>query len=41
LEPYCGGISKRPTDGKGLNIQIDAIPLDGRLTLRVVSEAKE
>jgi hypothetical protein len=28
-------------DGKGFNIQIDAIPLDGRLTLRVVSEAKE
>lgn len=28
-------------DGKGFNIQIDAIPLDGRVTLRVPSEAKE
>ena len=28
-------------DGKGFNLQIDAVPLDGRLTLRVVSEAKE
>jgi hypothetical protein len=28
-------------DGKGFNIQIDAIPLDGKLTLRVVTEAKE
>lgn len=28
-------------DGKGFNIQIDAVPLDGRITLRVVSEAKD
>lgn len=28
-------------DGKGFNIQIDAAPLDGRITLRVVSEKKE
>jgi hypothetical protein len=28
-------------DGKGFSIQIDAVPLDGRITLRVASEAKE
>lgn len=28
-------------DGKGFNIQLDAAPLDGRITLRVASEAKE
>lgn len=25
-------------DGKGFNIQLEAVPLDGRITLRVVSE---
>lgn len=25
-------------DGKGLNIQIDVVPLDGRISLRVPSE---
>lgn len=25
-------------DGKGFNVQLDAVPLDGRLTLRVPSE---
>lgn len=28
-------------DGKGFNVQIDAVPLDGRLALRVMTEAKE
>jgi hypothetical protein len=28
-------------DGKGFNIQLDAMPLDGRITLRVASEKKE
>ncbi len=28
-------------DGKGFNIQLDAVPLDGRITLRVASEKKE
>lgn len=28
-------------DGKGFNIQIASVPLDGRITLRVVSETKE
>jgi len=28
-------------DGKGFGIQIEAVPLDGRVTLRVVSDKKE
>ena len=28
-------------DGKGFNIQIESVPLDGRITLRVASETKE
>ena len=28
-------------DGQGFNVQIDAVPLDGRITLRVPSEPKE
>ncbi len=28
-------------DGNGFNLQIEAVPLDGRITLRVVSEKKE
>jgi hypothetical protein len=28
-------------DGKGFNIQLDALPLDGRVTLRVFTESKE
>ena len=28
-------------DGKGFNVQLDAVPLDGRLTLRVPTEVKE
>jgi hypothetical protein len=27
-------------DGKGFNIQLDAVPLDGRITLRIASEKK-
>ena len=27
-------------DGEGFNIQIEAVPLDGRITLRVASEKK-
>jgi hypothetical protein len=26
------------TDGKGFDVQLDAMPLDGRITLRVISE---
>jgi hypothetical protein len=28
-------------DGNGFNIQIEVVPLDGRITLRVASETKE
>ncbi|MEZ6064129.1 MAG: hypothetical protein R3B90_00125 [Planctomycetaceae bacterium] len=28
-------------DGSGFNIQLECIPLDGRITLRVASEKKE
>ncbi|MBI1348646.1 hypothetical protein GC163_20430 [bacterium] len=28
-------------DGKGFTIQLDAIPLDGRITLRIASETKD
>ena len=28
-------------DGKGFNLQLDAVPLDGRVTFRVPSETKE
>ena len=28
-------------DGKGFNIQLDAVPLDGRITLRVATEKTE
>jgi hypothetical protein len=28
-------------DGKGFTVQLDAVPLDGRLTLRVPTEANE
>jgi hypothetical protein len=27
-------------DGKGFNVQIETVPLDGRLTLRVIAEKK-
>ena len=28
-------------DGNGFNIQLESVPLDGRITLRVVSEKKD
>lgn len=28
-------------DGKGFNIQIDMVPLDGKIALRAMSETKE
>lgn len=28
-------------DGKGFNVQIDAVPLDGRITLRIATEKKD
>ena len=35
------GIAWRTRDGKGFNIQLEGVPLDGRITLRVASEKKE
>jgi hypothetical protein len=29
------------SDGNGFNIQLEVVPLDGRITLRVASEKKE
>lgn len=28
-------------DGQGLTVQLDAVPLDGRVTLRVVADRKD
>ena len=28
-------------DGKGFNIQLEALPVDGRISLRIPSESKE
>jgi hypothetical protein len=28
-------------DGRGFNVQIESVPLDGRITLRLASEIKE
>ena len=28
-------------DGRGFNVQLEVVPLDGRVTLRVASEKKE
>jgi hypothetical protein len=35
------GAAWQNADGKGFNIQLDAVPLDGRVTLRVYTESKE
>jgi hypothetical protein len=29
------------SDGKGFNIQLETVPLDGRITLRVATEKKD
>jgi hypothetical protein len=29
------------TDGNGFNVQIETLPLDGRITLRIASEKSE
>lgn len=29
------------TDGRGFNIQLDAVPLDGRISLRVFSDKQD
>ena len=35
------GAAWQHKDGKGFNIQIDMVPLDGRITLRVPSEKED
>jgi hypothetical protein len=35
------GVAFQNADGKGFNILLDVIPLDGRITLRVPSEPTE
>ena len=35
------GVAWAHKDGKGFSLQVDIVPLDGRITLRVASEKKE
>ena len=35
------GSAWQHNDGQGFNVQLDVVPLDGRITLRVASEKKE
>ena len=35
------GAAWQHTDNKGFNVQIDCVPLDGRITLRIASEKKD
>jgi hypothetical protein len=35
------GSAWQHADGSGFNIQVDCVPLDGRITLRVASERNE
>lgn len=35
------GVAWQNGDGKGFNIQLEAVPLDGRITLRVATEKKD
>ena len=35
------GVAWVHKDGKGFSLQVDVVPLDGRITLRVASEKKE
>ena len=35
------GAAWQHKDGKGFNVQLECVPLDGRITLRVASETKE
>ena len=35
------GVAWQHKDSSGFNIQIESVPLDGRITLRVASEKKE
>jgi hypothetical protein len=35
------GVAWQHRDEKGFNVKLDCLPVDGRITLRVASEAKE
>ena len=35
------GVAWANADGKGFNIQLETVPLDGRITLRIATENKE
>jgi hypothetical protein len=35
------GVAWQHKDAKGFNVQVECLPLDGRITLRVASEKKE
>jgi hypothetical protein len=35
------GVAWAHADGKGFNLQVEAVPLDGRVTLRVATEKKD
>ncbi len=35
------GSAWQHADGKGFNIQVETVPLDGRISLRLLSEAKK
>jgi len=35
------GAAWQHKDGRGFNVQLDCVPLDGRISLRVASEKKE
>ena len=35
------GAAWQHKDGKGFNIQIESVPLDGRITLRIAAEKKD
>jgi hypothetical protein len=34
------GSAWQHADGKGFNVQVEVVPLDGRITLRIASEKK-
>lgn len=35
------GVAWKHKDGNGFNVQIETVPLDGRITLRVATEKKD
>ena len=35
------GVAWQHKDGKGFNLQLECVPLDGRVTLRTVTEKKD